>query len=323
MVVLAAVLLTATGAYGTLFWFTHDPGPPSSAFAPAAQTVRDGFVDGDLILLLPAYATQAREYLGDLHPVAVRRPLAEDLEIRDRVWLHALFGAEKDVGSALRASGFERAARHDFDGIVVERYERSRRAEVRYRFVDRLRAARVFHEKDGELVPCDRWVDTDQHGGPGGRWVCPYDGEWFYVAPEWHRMGDHLRRCLWAHPPHQGRLVVRFPSVLVSGTLAGRAGHTLNSSRHARAPVHLDVSWGDVPPQRFTFALADHFRPFRLEVPTTTTATVSFAVSSPDAGANHFCFVADLRQRSSSGAAEGRSPADAAHSRARRPVLDP
>ena len=296
LVALAGGLLVATGVYGIGFWALHDSGPPESAFAPAADAIRAQFAGGDLVVLAPFYATRAREYLGDLHPIAVRRVLGEDLGVRSRIWVFGLFGAERGVGRDLESVGFELGFSERFEGIGVLRYDRPARERVTYDFVPTVRQARVHHDQGGRHVPCNRWENRNQQGGPPGRWVCPKDGEWFYVAPEWHRMGDHLRRCLWAHPPNQGRLTISFPDVPLRGVLAGRAGHTLNSSRRARAPVHLDVTIGNAPPQRLTFALDDHFRPFRIKVPTATTATVTFSVSSPDAGVNHFCFAADVRQ---------------------------
>ena len=296
VLVLATVLLLVTGAYGTGFWLLHDAGPDEAAFAPAAAAIRRAYQAGDLIVIAPFYATRAREYLGDLHPLAVRRPVMEDLDIRDRVWLFALFGAEEALGAQLEARGFVPAfARHEA-GISVMRFERSKRARVTFDFVESFRSARVVHERGGEEIPCDRWIDQNGQGGPPGRWSCRTNRDWFYFAPEWHRMGDHLRWCLWAHPPNDGRLIIRYPDVPIAGVLAGRAGHTLNSSRRARAPVNLDVSFGDGPSQRFVFGLQDTFRPFRLRVPTSTTTMVTFAVSSPDAGANHFCFAADIRR---------------------------
>ncbi len=294
--VLAAALLVGTGVYGLGFWLLSDRGPDPSAFEPAARIVRQGSQPGDLILLAPAYATRAREYLGDLHPLAVRDPLAEDYEVRRRVWVFALFGAGAPVGRGLQRLGFVPQLRHQSEGISVLRYDRAPRAEVTFDFVDAIAQARVSLERGTAREPCDQWRRTNGQGGAFGRWSCPTDPSWQYVAPEWHRMGDHLRWCLWAHPPHEGHLVIRYPRIALDGAIVGRAGHTLNSSRYARAPVFLDVSWDGVPAQRFTFGLEDHFRPFRVAVPTATTATVSFAVSSPDAGANHFCFVADLRR---------------------------
>lgn len=275
----------------------RDPGPPAEAFAPAAAVIREAWQDGDLILLVPAYATRAREHLGDLHPVASTAPLQEDFSAHRRVWVFGLF----DVGVGLRGA-FEQAGLHLVEsrspdpGISVDLYEVVAPATIGYRFVDQIRSAHVSHEKpDGSKEPCDQWTDTNGHGGIGyGAWKCRHDSEWFYVSPEWHRMGDHLRLCLWAHPPNGGRLLIEYPSVPLSGVLLGRAGHTLNGSLHARAPIHLDVHVGQLPHQRFTFGLNEHYRPFALQTPVGT-ATVTFAVSSPDAGANHFCFTADMR----------------------------
>ena len=301
VVALAGAVVLGAGVYGTAFWLLHDAGPPPSAFEPAAAAVRAGYAPGDLIVLAPFYATRAREYLGDLHPVAVRDPLAEDLEVRRRVWLFALFGADRTLGPRFEAAGFVPTfARHD-DGIAVLRYERPARATVEYDFVSALPGARIYHDRGDKQVACDKWVPQNQQGGLPGRWSCPTDPEWFYVGAEWHRMGEHLRRCLWAHPPSRGRLLIRFTDVPRRGVLVGRAGHTLYSARFARKPIHFDVEIDDLPLQRLTFALEDYFRPFRIRIPTVTTstvvatATVTFAVSSPDAGANHFCFAADVR----------------------------
>ena len=295
ILIAAALLLLATGAYGSFFWLTHDEGPPAGAFGPAAEVIRAGFRPGDLVFLAPFYATRAREHLGDLRPLAVRSPAAEDLETRARIWVFALFGAERKLGPQLEAAGFRPAFTRYMDGIAVLRYERAPRAAVTFDFVEAIRQARVYHERGGERVPCDRWESRNRQGGPPGRWVCPVDGDWFYVAPEWHRMGDHLRWCLWAHPPNDGTLVVEYDAVTVNGVVAGRGGHTLNASVHARAPVYLDVAVGGHRSQRIAFALDDYFRPFRVRVPTATTTSVAFRVSSPDAGVNHFCFTADVR----------------------------
>lgn len=292
---LVAVVL---GLGGSGFWTLRDRGPGPEAVATAAAALRARHAEGDLVLLAPFYATRAREWLGDLHPVAPRDPAAEDFEAHRRVWVLGLFGAAARLRPALERSGLrwlEDAS--PVAGVGLDLYAVTRPAELAYRFVDHLREARVHYEQpDGKIEPCDVWSDENGHGGAYGRWACRRDAEWFYVSPEWHRMGDHLRLCLWAHPPNGGRLVVRFPDVPLVGRLSGRGGHTLNASVHARERVQLDVQVGSLRPERFAFALEDYWRPFGLETPSVGTATVSFAVSSPDAGANHFCFVADMRR---------------------------
>lgn len=292
-----AALTIALGAYGAGFWLLRDVGPPPEAFPPAAQIIRDGFRPGELIVLVPYYATRAREQLGDLLPVAPLDPLREDLRAVPRVWLFGLFGEAQRLGPELTRAGLVLERAWDpSPGVRVEVWRVDRSWQRTYDFRDSIAKARVVHEHgDGTREPCAAWSDNNGQGGPGGRWTCPHDGEWFYVSPEWHRMGDQPRWCLWAHPPSDGRLLVQFPGVPLSGHLVGRAGHTLNSSKYAHERVDLDVIIGDDRPQRFPIGLDETWRPFMVATPTTGTATITFAVSSPNAGANHFCFTAEMR----------------------------
>jgi hypothetical protein len=294
---LCAIAVVGTGGYGTAFWASRDSGPPGSAFAPAAQVIRDGFEVGDLIILTPFYATRAREHLGDLHPVAPRDPLAEDLEAHRRFWVFGLFSRGVGLRPTFQAAGHRLVKSSEpVPGITVDLYEVGAWQEVTYDFTRNLKTARVFHEyPDGRKEACDKWSETNKQGGAYGRWTCPHDGDWFFVAPQWHRMGDHLRLCLWAHPPNQGRLLVVYPEVPLTGVIHGHAGHTLNGSLHARERIDLDVHVGEAAHQRFVFGLHETWRPYSLRTSTTGTATVTFGVSTPDAGANHFCFAADVR----------------------------
>lgn len=293
---LFAALTIATGIYGAAFWIFRDRGPPPEAFPPAAALIRQRHQPGDLILLVPFYATRARELLGDLHPIAPRMPLAEDLRKHQRVWVFGLFGEAEALREDAARAGLELLSSHQpSQGITVDLYQVKNPWRVTTDFVEAIERAKVHHEHDGNNEPCQRWDEKNGQGGLHGRWLCPHDSEWFYVAPEWHRMGDHLRLCLWAHPPSSGRLVITFPGVELTGHLFGRGGHTLNASLHAREKIHLDVEVSGQAPQRFDFALDEHWRPFALKTPQGRTGTVAFAVSTPDAGANHFCFEADLR----------------------------
>lgn len=295
---LAALAILGTGLYGTWFWLTVDEGPSAEGIAEAAAALRAEHRPDDLIFLVPAYATRAREHLGDLSPLAVRDPLLEDFAVHPRAWVFGLFGAAEALRPRMAKAGhtLERTLDLPVPGVTVDLYRTYGDQQTVFSFADSLQRARVWHEKDGPDSDCSRWMPANGQGGTHGRWSCPYDQEWFYVAPEWHRMGEHLRFCLWAHPPSQGRLVIQYPDVPLGGTLFGRAGHTLNSRHHARAPVFLDVAVGEEAPHRFVFELEDHFRPFLVPTSTTGTATITFAVSTPDAGANHFCFDAEIRR---------------------------
>ena len=252
--------------------------------------------------LLPAYATRAREWLGDLpHIYAVRSPEREDLETVQRVWLLSMFEKHLDTQAALEDLGFSKQEEAiPAPGVQAVLLTRNQQERSLYRFVEHLKEAKVWHEKNGKRVPCDRWLAQNNQGEAVGRYSCRENSDWFYVAPEYHRMGEHTRRCLWAHPPGQGRLVIAFADVPVQDSLHIAGGHTINSSVRAEAAVFMDVRVGEATEQRFRFELEDTWDERRLlldTVGTTTTATVSFAISSPKSGANHFCFTADSRAR--------------------------
>ena len=296
------VALLVTGVYGALFWLFRDVGPRPEAIADAARRLRAEYQGGDAIFLVPEYATRARVSLGDLQPIAVRDPLAEDLETYRRVWVFGLFGEAEAARARFQAAGFNVIAASSFvaDGVTVDLYAVEDAATVAtetYNFRDRLAEASVFHERNGERVACAQRLGPAGNGPRDAfRWGCPYDSDWFYVGPEWQRMGDRLRLCLWAHPPREGRLLIRYPRVPLSGQIYGRAGHTIIAAAYGRAPIALDVEIDGLPNQRFEVASGDADRPFMMRTPTSGSSTITFGISTADNGANHFCLEASMRR---------------------------
>ena len=270
----------------------------SGGARPSVRLPSGGVSGGRSDLLAPAYATEAREYLGDLRPQTVRQPWREDLQTTSRVWLYSAFGAGGGTRARFEEAGHTLAETREFPGrLRVDRYELRRLGRsgsgARWSILPRRKSFIAI--PTGGASRARAWQPTSFRGGPGGRWVCAHDPGWFYVGPEWHRMGEQLRRCIWAHPPKTGRLEIRFFDVPVAETLSAHGGHTLNAS--GPRPRFTWTSGSTTgPEQRFTFELEDTWRPIRLRAPTSTsTATLTFAVSSPNNGANHFCFVADTR----------------------------
>jgi hypothetical protein len=213
------------------------------------------------------------------------------------VWIFGLFGAAESLRDGLKAKGLElEETLTPSPGIVIDRWKNPKPDTVELDFVKAIHSAKVFHENNGTLTPCSEWQKVESADPSRGKWACPNDREWFYVGPEWHRMGPDQRLCLWAHPPREGRLVVRFPNVPMTGRIYGHAGHTLNASVHAKAPITFDIAIGDQPPQSFPIEVEETWRPIALLTPTTGTATVTFGVSTPNNGMNHFCFALDARR---------------------------
>jgi len=215
-----------------------------------------------------------------------------------------LFGAASEARATWKEAGLEPVSQSFDRGVEWELYRNPAPWRAVWDATERVGDATVeLHESGGRVRPCDVRRPRSGQGGPSPRWVCPRDSDWQYVATEWHRMGPHPRRCLWAHPPNEGELWIHFPSVPRKGELALRAGHTLQASRQARAPVELTVVVGDWA-ETHVIDLDDTWRPLRHALAPdrsdrtaggTETATISFGVRSSDPGMNHFCFTADVR----------------------------
>jgi hypothetical protein len=289
--VLATALALAAGLYGTLFFALQDPGPSPEVIARHADRLRAASRAHDPIHLLPFYATRAREFLGDRPVFAVRDPVRQDLELAERVWLFGLFDAAEPVRQRLETAEWRVSEAWSEDGVEVVGLVNPEPWQRKDDLTQRFATATVTH-----VLPLGAREDCP-YRAPRRRFACRRNPDWFYVAPEYHHMGDHPQRCWWAHPPQEGALEIRFDGVRTDGVLVGRGGHTLYSSRHARAPVHLAIAIDGLGQVDLDFALEETWAEFRVPLQSVDTATtsVTFAVWSDDPGANHFCFIADVR----------------------------
>jgi hypothetical protein len=287
--VLATLVACGFGLYGGAFFLLQPRAPAPAVIEAAARRILEQAQPTDLVLMLPSYAQAPRRWLGHLSPVAPERPELEDLEAAKRVWVFGQFGAGAAFAQALAKRGWPSETVWDEGGVQVFQLRNPAPWERVWALSEVLDRARLEHLFRGEREPCERRSAGPEIG-------CTRESDWLYVAPEWHRMGDHLRRCLWAHPPGEGALRLSVGGVPGGGVLRVQGGHTLQSQTRARAPVMMNVQFEGGGGGRLEFALEDTWRPYRIPVPATATGTVSFTVWSPDPGANHFCFVADVRR---------------------------
>jgi hypothetical protein len=104
------------------------------------------------------------------------------------------------------------------------------------------------------------------------------------------------RRCLWAHPPARGELVIRFERVALGASIVGHGALDWMAERaRGGAPVELTARVDGEVVGSFIHADGDGWARFewplgaRAHAPA---AEVTFAVSSPDARERGFCFEA-------------------------------
>jgi hypothetical protein len=256
---------------------------------------------GDLVLVAPRWAEPlARRALGDeLFPLRdLGRP--DESGYGHAIEVSAL-GEHDDA-----VAGWRELERTEAGPFVVRRLESPAPRPPVFDFVDALGPDQVAAamEPGG---PC-RWRDDAPvaSGGLGGhptfprqRFDCP-GGAFFHVSVTVIADRDFRpRRCLWAHPPGSGELVVRYRDVPLGDVIDGHGGlYWMVERERAGAPITLRVAVdgediGSVIHRdgdgwaAFSLALGAHAR--------ATAGEVTFAVSSPDNRHRHFCFEARSR----------------------------
>jgi len=258
--------------------------------------------EGDLVVVAPDWAEpNARYAFGDAWmPLnAVARP--DDSAYRRAVEV-SIVGA-----SAAELAGWKLVEERRSGKFRFRVLENPQPAAVLYDFVDHVEDAIVFDRTPtGAEVPC-KWNPSATrsagglHGDPAfpeERHECPGGSGHFVgvtVVEDEHWRG---RRCLWALPPNQATLTIRFAGVPVGERIRGYATLPQWIEREGRgAPVEMDVAVSGETIGTYIHRDGDGWKGF--DFPTGrragSAADVEFRVSSPRPRDRQFCFQADTR----------------------------
>lgn len=175
--------------------------PTESDWERAAEYVREGFEEGDLIVPAPSWADSlVYEQLGDLVPLSAAG--RSDDEAFQRVWALSIRGH-------MPALYAERppAASHVFGRVSVHRWDLGE-SPVLYSFIDHLREARVERVQGSTARPCPwrrmPWGRSGLHWGamfPDERFQCDTGAAHLFVG---ETVNEDLRlrprHCIWQHP---------------------------------------------------------------------------------------------------------------------------
>jgi hypothetical protein len=297
-----------------------------SARAPAFEDwrlteplVRELGEPGDLVVVAPHWA----------EPIVRRVLPREAMPLRDvarsdeRGYAHVL---EVSLRGA-RAPGFEgyrELGRREAGPFVVRRLASPAPTPVRYDFVDQasppslevfvralgMPAPELVDVDDGlvapvaSVTPC-KWTTRApiMVGGlaghptfPARRFECP-GGPFFHVSETVIADERYLpRRCLFAHPPHRGEVVLRYRDVPLGDVIVGRSGlYWIVERSRAGAPITLDVRVDGALVGSVVHEDGQGFAPFELPLGAhgqKSTATVELSVHADDVRHRHFCFEA-------------------------------
>jgi hypothetical protein len=257
--------------------------------------------EGDLVVMAPRWAEpMARRALGDA--VMPLRDLGRPDEsgYRHAVEVSALGARDPAL------AGWRELDRVEAGDFVVRRLESPGPRPAVFDFVDELGPERVAvaMEPGG---PCGfREHAALAAGGLGGhptfparRFDCP-GGLFFHVGVT--AIADQefrARRCLWAHPPAHGEIVLRYRDVPLGDAIVGHGGlYWIIERERDGAPITLRVAVDGEELGRVVHHDGDGWAGFELPLGAharTTAGEVLFAVSSPDYRHRHFCFEARSR----------------------------
>lgn len=252
--------------------------------------------EGDAVVVTPRWAEpMVRRVLGgDLDPAALAGPetgaAAHAVEV-------SLFGEQSD-----ELVGWRQRAEERVGAFSLRRYENPHYAPAVTDFVDALSsvpaAVSLIPGTNCMFNPVARPLAGDLGGHPTWprqRFVCPGPphvtvGVTVIADEAWRP-----RRCLFAHPPAQGELAIRFRGVALGRRLVGHGGlYWMTERARGGAPIQLRVEVDGAEVGIFIHADGDGWSAFEIDLGPSSAKPhdVGFFVSSPGQKDRDFCFEA-------------------------------
>ena len=273
---------------------------PQEDWAAAAEVVREGWQEGDLLVAAPEWADPLmRQHAGDL--LSLEDVGRSDTAQYSRLWAMSARGhrpAEAPDAAATfeREVGRVRVLRWDLpgDGVI-------------YDFTEHVRDAEVVMVQDGVDRPCS-WVNEHRpHGGglgrgpimPGGRHRCDPRRGWLWVGTT---IQDDLslrpRWCVWQHPAGREPIRATFRDVPLGDRLVLYGDIYYEHERmEEHGPVMVSVKVEGREVGRLTHRDGDGWK--RLVTYTDDLGErgdVSIEVFAPDPDLRSLCWAATTRE---------------------------
>jgi len=225
-----ALLLVGLSLYLLVSPWFRVPAPTPSQWLEAAHFVREGWQEGDVVRLEPAWMTRGRVYFGDLDGGS-REPF-RILDLHSpadpaylyqyhRLWLVSAVEARGDYHQSV-PPGATLAEEREFEALTVRRFQIPA-GVIRWQMVAALSNARVRREHPREgPVDCP-WRHK--------RHACSL-GAQLDVQEALRQVAGSPRRCVLVRPgPGRGMTTVTFSDVESTGLMVLRVGNTVEAAR--------------------------------------------------------------------------------------------
>lgn len=266
-------------------WCTRD-GATTEEYVAAARTLGDDLPAGGIVLVHPPWRDDAVAAIRAANIGPPSSAVTTALSPRHGDPLPPLVALVDDAAPPLpRALRARRTSERVLGAVRVVSFEAAATERAARDLSDALAFAEVSVERADATVRC-AWSPMAR------RHVCPDLPEWMHVGVEELRIGGRPQRCTWAHPMNDAVVVVRFPSLHLTGALTLELALTDGAADNAglapvRAAVLVDeraVLELEKPPGSRGFV--------RATSPTGATrdAAVEIRVTTPSDGQRHACF---------------------------------
>lgn len=274
------------GVGSLVFWLTLDERLPTDEdWEGAHALVTQRSQDGEAIVLAPTWATRGRDFLTSRPVYTLDDYENGELVGVSRVWLVALDEAPRfDVQPARAKLGTSAGEAIRVGALSVEPFDTGA-ALVPWRLSDVVRRASVSLG-GAKHQPCSWRKD---------RFQCSR-GEWNAVHAGWFEVEEHPMRCVWAHPVGPDPLQITIDGVPAGARLVGRGAFVGRAAAQSGAHVDLEVMRDGRSVGTKRFENVPGRQPFELQWDDGT-GSVTFAVTTPNAGRRHFCFDAWVEAR--------------------------
>ncbi len=123
-------------------------------------------------------------------------------------------------------------------------------------------------------------------------------GGWNYVGEVFFKIDAQYRRCIWAHPTNDAKLVIRIPDVKLGRELTGHHGLLDDAINNfpTGAPVTMTIAIDDKVVKTLVRPNIRGWAHFRIDTSSKAgqRSTLTFTVSTTNAGGRHYCFSAEI-----------------------------
>lgn len=278
---LALSALAVAASWRLLRW-GMEQGDPRLASIRAIRN--EALPNRDLVIV----TDNAFELLDALTPIPALAAIPPLNDLQPFRRLYVLAPNEGSMGPLMARLGTPTATlgpgarRWDLDGLAVVKFD------LNDHLLDRARARRIGGAHQGACVPDGQIL----------RCQSPHD--WNHLRVEPHHFNGVPIRCVFAHPQDNSELVIEVQDLPPGRALVGMVGMDDAAFHPTGAPVHNRIRFqpADGSPSRQVETVAPSKRgvtPYRLDLGGRA-GSVSFTITTRNAGARMYCFTAVVTQ---------------------------